>query len=240
MKIQVFIFNYSRFQQSNELLKLFDNEKIESFIINCHHENDPNFEETNKIIKLPNLGYSGQWNKTLEIANCDVLLIVNSDVLIPSIKKLIKRMKLFYEYYENQAGVYAPNVDWTTWSFNPYSLEKIKFGFRKVPGTDSTIWSLRQEIALQVGKIDLEKNHLGWGIENLASYFSHKNNKLVVRDYKIKCKHPNESLYSRENAMKQFENWIDSLKIDKEYFWQLYKKREDYEFGSNKDEKIFK
>jgi hypothetical protein len=239
MKTQVFIFNYSRFDQAINLFDQFNNEKIETFLINCHCENDPDFEETEKIIKLPNLGYSGQWNKTVELSNCDVILIINSDVYIPNIKKLIRRMNLFYENYEDKGAIYAPNVDWTTWSFDPYSLEKLKLGFRKVPGTDSTIWSLRQEIVLQVGKIDLDKNSLGWGIENLASYFSHKDKKLVVRDYKIKCLHPKQTLYSREKAMIQFENWIKSLKIDEEYFWEIYNKRYEHEFGSDKDEKLF-
>lgn len=238
MKIQVFIFNYSRFKQALNLYKQFSEKRLETFLLNCHHEDDPNFKETNNIIKMPNIGYSGQWNKAISIANCDVLLIINSDVVIRNIDKLINRINLFYKYYEN-SGIYAPNVDWTTWSFNPYSLEKIKFGFRKVPATDSVVWSLRQEIALQVGKIDLNKNFLGWGIENLAAYFCYAENKLVVRDYKVKCFHPKETLYSREKAMIQFSNWVESLKIDKDYFWNLYNQRDKHEFGCDKDEKIF-
>lgn len=238
MKIQVFIFNYSRFKKARKLFIEFNKRNIETFLINCHHDEDPNFEESEHVIKLENVGYSGQWNKMLEVSDSDVLLIINSDVEIPKINHLINRMDLFYSYYEN-SGIYAPNVHWTNWSFDPYSLEKIKFGFRIVPGTDSVIWSVRQEIALKVGKINLNKNYLGWGIENLAAYFCNKENKLVVRDYKVKCKHPKETLYSTEKAFIQFKNWINALKIDKEYFWNLYNKRYNHNFGCGGDEKIF-
>ena len=109
-------------------------------------------------------------------------------------------------------------------------LPKIE-DFHVVPATDSVIWSLRKEIAIEVGKIDLELNKLGWGIEVLASYFSKLKNQHVVRDYKVFCRHPKSTSYWKAEARQQQENWFNSFDFSED-LWKHYKTR--YKYGFNK------
>ena len=153
MKIKSYIFNYCRYFESLELLTEFQSRNIESKIINCHCSHLPEDEmlkSNDNFISLPNLGYSGQWNAMLNDLNDedDIILITNSDVMIPKIDLLLERMKKFYSF-EN-SGMYAPNVRWMSWNFCKKMLEKID-DFHIVPSTDSVIWSLRKEIAFEIG-----------------------------------------------------------------------------------------
>lgn len=231
MKIKSYIFNYCRYFESLELLTEFQSRNIESKIINCHCSHLPEDEmlkSNDNFISLPNLGYSGQWNAMLNDLNDedDIILITNSDVMIPKIDLLLERMKKFYSF-EN-SGMYAPNVRWMSWNFCKKMLEKID-DFHIVPSTDSVIWSLRKEIAFEIGQIDLEKNKWGWGIEVLASYYCNLKNKLVVRDYNVVCKHKKETLYGRPEAESQQKEWFNSFNFSDD-LWKHYYSRYDYGF----------
>ena len=223
MKIQVFIFNYELFEKACALLQDFTNIGLDTYLINCKSDKDPKFSQTKKIIKIPNLYWAGQWNKSLEIAkksDSDIIFFIDSDVIIKNKKYLIKRMAEFYSEFQNSA-IYAPNVYWTPWTFNPKLLREIKKGIFEVPSTDTTIWSVRKEIALEIGPINLNINKFGWKTEILASYLSKRKNKLVVRDYKIKCLHPDGTKYDRDSAEKFGNDWIEKIlkeKYKKEFF----------------------
>jgi hypothetical protein len=179
---------------------------------------------------LPNIYYSGQWNEALKRFDSDILFILNSDVKIKDYKRMMKRLIYFYEKYGDRAGLYAPNHFWTPWTYNPAKLKSIGNGMKIVPATDSTLWSVRREIALQVGPMDLEINKLGWGIEIIAAWYANKRNKLVVRDYAVKCHHPQSTSYDRETADREWRDMIDKMGLGDE-FWQYYNSRYDFDFG---------
>jgi hypothetical protein len=230
MKIDVFIFNYAHYPDALNLYNNFKKLNCSTYLLNCASPNDPEFQATDTIIKLPNVYYTGQWNKALEISTGDVLFFINSDVKIPKIKLVMNRINKFYDSYGNKAGIYAPHHYWTPWTYNPNILESIQHGFKKVPMTDSTIWAVSSQIAKKVGIIDTKINALGWGIEILAAFHCFKSNKLVVRDYTVRCEHPKNTAYNRNNADKQWRQWINKLKLDNE-FWNYYDSRNKYGFG---------
>lgn len=237
MKIKTYIFNYCRYFDSFKLFEEFKKRNIESKIIDCQCDKIEKLEFLNfsrdSFINLPNVGYSGQWNAMLDDLDddeedYDVILIVNSDVSIPKLDFLLERMDKFYSM-EN-SGIYAPHVRWCGWNFCRKMLPKIE-DFHVVSATDSVIWSLRKEIAFKVGKIDLEVNKLGWGIEVLASYFSKLKNQHVVRDYKVFCRHPKSTSYGRQEAGLQQEKWFNSFDFSED-LWKHYETR--YKYGFNK------
>jgi len=232
MNVQVFIFNYAHFSSALKLFYDFTNLKFDTYLINCESPNDPEFEETDKIKKFPNIYYSGQWNEALKLFTADVGLFVNSDVKLTEMERIMNRLRKFYRTFGKRAGIYAPNVSWTPWTYNPKLLPEVRAGYKIVPGTDSVIWSVTKPIAFKLGPIDLSVNKLGWGIELVASYYCFLESKLVVRDYMVKCFHPRATSYNRNNADRQWKEMINRMKIGKQ-FWNYYDTIHRYQFGWN-------
>lgn len=230
MEVQVFIFNYAHFNDALNLFYRFTNAGYDTYLLNCHSPKDPPFHETDKIRKLPNIYYTGQWNESQRYLNADIALYLNADVTIPSIVRLMDRLEKFYKTFKNKAGLYSPNVDYTPWTYNPHLLPEAARGLKVVPGTDSIIWAIRREIVESIGKIDLSVNRLGWGIELVASYYCFLRKQLVVRDYHIKCFHPRHTAYSRDAADREWKNWIRKLNIHNG-FWPYYDTKHRYHFG---------
>ena len=213
--IEFFIFNYGRFDNAKQLLSTFQSLGFDSYIINCASDKDPEFEETDFIKKLPNVYWTGQWNKMLEIASKELIFIVNSDVEIPDPKLLIDKCLNFYQH--PRSGIYAPNINHTDWEYDEERLDQVLDGCKIVVGTDSSCWSLRREIATAVGEVDLSINKLGWGIEILAAYYATTVGLYVVRDYSVLVKHPRSSAYSHQDAVKQQEAMFRHLGLGKSF-----------------------
>jgi len=237
MEVQIFIFNYAHFKKALDLFSKFSDSGYDTYIINCKGPNDPNFKGNDKIIMLPNVFYSGQWNEALKLLKADVALFVNSDVTIPKLPRVMDRLKKFYNSFGDNAGIYSPNVSWTPWTYNPKLLPEIGIGFKQVPGTDSVIWSVCKSIALKVGQIDLSTNKFGWGIELVAAYYCSLESKFVVRDYLVKCRHPKHTSYSRSVADREWKNMIGKMNLPKD-FWSFYNSRSKYQFGWRGNYKI--
>ncbi len=207
----------------------------DTYLINCQCPNDPPFKQTDKVISLPNVYYSGQWNEALKLFTGDVAFILNSDVKIKDYKKVMNRLVDFYDKFGERAGLYSPNHYWTPWTYDPELLSDLGDGLKCVPATDSTLWSVCREIALKVGPMDLNVNKLGWGIEILAAWYCSMVDKLVVRDYGIKCQHPQNTSYDRYAADTEWRDMIDKMGVGDE-FWQYYDTRERYGFGWTGDD----
>lgn len=232
--IQYFIFNYGHYQDAVNLFNAF-RQYGDTYLLNCASGFDPEFEATDKIKKFSNIYYSGQWNEALKLLTADVIFITNSDVRVYNVPRLVCKMKNFYEKYGNDAGIYAPNHFWTPWTYNPWLLEDVGGGLKKVPGTDSTIWSVNSSIARKLGIIDLNTNKLGWGIELICAYYCVQEGKLVVRDYSIKCHHPEHTAYDRVAADQQWRKMIEGMNLGPG-FWQHYDSRNKYHFGWRGDD----
>lgn len=234
MKIQVFIFNYNHFEDAMDLFNKFNELKYDTFLLNCESKSDPEFEQTDRIKKYPNIYYSGQWNEVLSLGNADVFFIINADVKIPKIDFLMKRLEKFYNHFGDKAGIYAPNHEWTPWTYNPHLLPTLEFDYKVVPTPDSTIWAVSNDIARKVDYVDTKTNLYGWGIEIVAAYFCVEEGKHVVRDYNIKCFHPRSTAYSRYHADIQWREWLATKNLGKK-FWDHYHSRDKYEFGWSGD-----
>lgn len=234
MKIQTFVFNYSLFGKAFDLYQRFSSIGCDTYLLNCECKNDPPFEATDKILKLPNIYYSGQWNKVLEIADCDVIFIISSDISVPIARKLIRKMTNFYKRHGDKAALYAPDVWWTPWTYDPSTLKDVGNLCKIVPSTDSMVWSLKTDLAHKVGPIDLNINKIGWGIEIVAAWKATIENKYTVRDYSIKLHHPKNSNYDRNKADVEFRTMINHFPKDHiNSFWKHYESRNKFAFGWN-------
>lgn len=230
MDIQVFVFNYAHFSQAKTLFDAFTGVGYDTYLLNCESPQDPSFEATDKILKLPNIYYSGQWNEALKLANKEVMFLINSDVTVKNPSRLMNRMKNHFIQHGDKAGIYSPNFWWTPWTYDPELLQHLGDNVRKVPMTDSTVWAIKTSLAQKTGQVPLEINNLGWGIEIVAAYYAHLEGKYVVRDYGIKLEHPQSTAYDRNLADTQFRLWIKQLKLDSK-FWDYYNSRENFDFG---------
>jgi hypothetical protein len=230
MHVQYFIFNYAHFTEAMALYDGFKDAGCDVFLLNCESPLDPIFEETDHIKKFGNIYYTGQWNEALKLLTGDAAFLINSDVKVKSIRRLISKTEAFFSKYGQKAGIYAPNLWWTPWTYNPALLEDIGNQLKKVPATDSTVWGVCSSIAHKVGPIDLNLNRLGWGIEIVAAYYCVLEGKLVVRDYSIKLEHPHHTAYNRAEADRQWRRWVDHLGLGKN-FWNHYHSRQRYGFG---------
>jgi len=231
LTIETFVFNYGRFAEAMSLYRGFSKVGCKTYLINCQHADDPPFQETETILKFPNVYYSGQWNEALRLAQGDILMIVNSDVEVPSPRKLLSKCRRFYEEHGDRAGLYAPNHYWTPWTYKVHMLPDMGNGLKKVPATDSTIWAISRDIANKVGPMDLNVNKLGWGIEVVAAFYCHQQGKLVVRDYSLKLKHPEGSAYDRVKADQEQREMYRRMGLDTPDFWDYYNSRDHYGFG---------
>jgi hypothetical protein len=230
MRIQVFIFNYALFKAAHDLYENFTNVGLDTFLLNCRHNNDPEFEATDRIKKYDNIFYSGLWNKALELTDADAIFLVNSDVTVFDYTRLMRRLTGFYEKYGDKAGIYAPNFHWTPWTYNPNMLEDLGDGLKCVPSTDSTIWCLPTSIAHKIGQMDLGINLFGWGIEVIAAYYCSLENKIVARDYGVRCAHPRATAYNRTAADRQWRSMVGKMNLG-QGFWDYYNSRDKYGFG---------
>lgn len=235
MRIQYFIFNYGHFDNAMKLFNEFTDAGCDTYLLNCESTYDPPFEATEKIKKFPNIYYSGQWNEALKLLNADVLFITNADVAVKSVPTLVQKMEKFYNKHGSKAGLYAPNVSWTPWTYNPASLPDLGNGVKRVVATDSVIWSLDSVVAHKFGQIDLALNKLGWGIEIITAWYCCLEGKYVARDYSIRCDHPQSTSYNRYDADLQWRRMASKMKLGKD-FWDYYDSRSKFHFGWDGDD----
>lgn len=210
---QVFIFNYGLMNKALALQKQFTDIGIDAYILDSDSGNE--VPEGNNIYAFENIYYSGLWNEALELFTGSHMMIITSDVEIPDASKLVKNAKAFYK--SDKAWIYAPNVNYTFWDYEPSALADYSRDLKIVPNTDGMCWALSSDAAFSVGNIDIEINKIGFGIDLLAAMMAGREGKLVVRDYSITVKHPQTRSYDSKEAEKQEFAWIDSIGYIREY-----------------------
>ncbi len=234
-KIQVFVFNYGLFGQAMSLLERFLATGADARLLNCASAKDPPFTASERVVALPNVYYSGQWNEALRLLDGGAMFLISSDVSVRCPARLLRRMQRFYDRFGDQAGIYAPNVWWTPWTYDPALLPDLGGGLKKVVATDSMAWCVAASVARAVGPVDLNVNKIGWGIEVLAALRCEEQRRLVARDYAIKLAHPRSSAYDRGRADAEFREMVRRSGLGRR-FWEYYNRRDRYGFGWRGDD----
>ena len=92
-------------------------------------------------------------------------------------------------------------------------------------------WSEKKYIECDIGDVSISVNKCGWGIEVVATYLFNLENRLVVRDYEVLCKHPKDTSYSNIESRIQMDNWFNSFEFSED-LWKHFYSRNNYGFGS--------
>jgi hypothetical protein len=214
MNIQPFIFNWNRqFEKTctieDTLTPIF--EKVT--IINS--------DDNNTREGWVNIGddsyFSDQFRKALELFDGDVLLHIQGDVSYDKWEELIEDAKKYLEYYD--AGIYAPNIDYTWYSAENSDIESLESdhpNIKMVASTDETVWFIRKEIIQELldRKVDFSKNTMGWGWDLVIAAICFINSRPVIRDYNHTIDHPMGTNYNKEKASQEMLELWNSLDAD--------------------------
>lgn len=211
--LQVFIFNYGQMDNALKLRSQFDEIGVQAVILDSDSGND--VPDLDYVYSFDNIYYSGLWNEALGMLVGSHMMIITSDVTIPEARKLVNNAKSFFR--SDRAAIYAPNVNFTFWNYDPSALPDHSRDIKIVPNTDGMCWMLSADAAYSVGNVDNEINKIGFGIDLLAAMFAKKDGKLVGRDYSITVSHPQTRSYDSSEAEKQEFAWINSLGYLREY-----------------------
>lgn len=161
--------------------------------------------------------FGAQFQKALELFSGDIMFHIQADAEYHDFQKLVEDAKFYFRFYE--AGIYAPNVDYTWWSGDKTDINAPLLShsnLKLVADTDETVWFIRKEVidGLSERKIDLSINPLGWGIDCVLSCLSYSKGMPVIRDYRHTVRHPQGTGYDYPTAETQMEGMIASLDKD--------------------------
>lgn len=166
------------------------------------------------ILDDPRDYFNAQWEKARKKFTGDVLLWVMADVLLPDnfpqmYQDMIKIMS------RGDVGWYAPNVDWTAFIYDKNTLKELENDIYEVPNTDSLCFAIRGDIVREMPYIDHELCFM-WGMDFTAVATANLMGYKIVRDYKYKVLHPNDTGYDIDKAsygMKcLFESYSEKLR----------------------------
>jgi hypothetical protein len=214
MNIQPFIFNWNKqFDKTcaieESLSKIFDKVAV------------INSDDTNTRDGWIDLGdsayFSDQFRKALELFDGDILMHVQGDVAYDNWEKLVYDSRYYLDYYN--AGIYAPNIDYTWYSSENTDIDSIESdhsNIKMVSCTDETVWFIRKEIIQEMynKNIDFSKNKFGWGWDLVLSGICFSKGIPVIRDYNHTIEHPKGTSYDKDKASDEMRLLWQSLDSD--------------------------
>jgi GR25 family glycosyltransferase involved in LPS biosynthesis len=216
-QIDAFIFNWrgqlqKTLKTESELCRIFNKVTV------------INSDDNNKFDDWVNIGedayFSAQFLKALDLFDGDIFFHVQGDVTYDNWPSIIESAKLYYKKYNY--GIYAPNVDYTSWSSNRVDISTIpKCNDKKlklVTMTDCSCWFINKKIIDEYKlkySLSFKKNKYGFGADLVNCAISIKNNMPVIRDYNYTVNHPKNTNYSSEDAVTMLEEYLKSIKDEK-------------------------
>jgi len=132
--------------------------------------------------------FAGQWQRAVDGFDGDVLFHVQADAASPHFARILARG--LDAMQRHGAGVYAPNVDYTSWTYDRRKLRRVDDDLYEVPQTDCTCWAISREVLEHVPRVDPQQNKFGWGIDFLVTGAARARQRLTLRDYRYTVDHP--------------------------------------------------
>lgn len=210
MKIQACVFNWAGQEQSAKALEQQLRELCPVEVVNT----DPTVESRHP--SWHHLGsdayFTALWNRALDLFDADVLLNVQADASFTRFGEMLERCR--FAMREHGCGVYAPNVDYTPWTYRRGRLKAIDADLFEVGQTDGICWAIARDVLQRTPRLDPKINKFGWGIDWVTIAAARQLGKKVVRDYRFTVAHPHKTGYDKEKAQRQFETVLETLPDD--------------------------
>jgi len=150
------------------------------------------------ILDDPNDYFNAQWEKARAQFTGDILLWVMADVKPP-----LDFGAMFEEGVRLMSrapvGWYAPDVAWTSYIYDPQNLSRVEEHIYEVPNTDSLCFMIRKDVIDNMPHLDPATCFM-WGMDLTAIGTARLMGLKVVRDYRFKAQHPNQTGYEIEKA----------------------------------------
>ena len=154
--------------------------------------------------------FAAQWQRAVARFDGDVLFHVQADAASPHFARILERG--LDAMQRHGAGVYAPNVDFTPWTYDRKKLRRVDDDLYEVPQTDCTCWAISREVLEHVPKVDPAQNKFGWGIDFLVLGAARARERIAVRDYRYTVDHAwRGSGYDIEAAGTQVLQMLEGL-----------------------------
>lgn len=198
-------------------LKCIASESFDTIIIDSGSQYPPEYFD----IKLPNVGYSGLFNKAAEETiqkKYDWLLFICSDVVLK--KSDFEKMKNYINDLPEDIGVYSPA---SSGQSHKHCKNLKTDGLRDVVFVEGFIFAVRKEILEKIYPVDLNINKLGHGLDAYKGFLCLKNNMRCVIDDRLTVYHREGTGYNTNEASNQFLNWMSQLTMAEfSAFWSNY------------------
>jgi hypothetical protein len=154
--------------------------------------------------------FAAQWQHAVDGFDGDVLFHVQADAASPHFAAILERGLAAMR--QHGAGVYAPNVDYTSWTYDRRRLRRVDEDLYEVAQTDCTCWAISREVLARVPRVDPRQNKFGWGIDFLVTGAARACQRLTLRDYRYTVDHPwRGSGYDIEAAGVQVLQMLEGL-----------------------------
>jgi hypothetical protein len=99
-----------------------------------------------------------------------------------------------------KAGVYAPNVDYTSWTGRGPVINSEKQLY-SVVNTDCTCWFLHSTLINTLNCFNYYKLcNMGWGIDHIFCEEAVRNKLHIIRDYRLLVRQPKGTAYDEQKA----------------------------------------
>jgi hypothetical protein len=209
VKIQNFIFTWNQYvdnaiQLERQLSSIYPTLVINSNInVNMKH-----------WINVNDYYFAGQWNTLLSNIDdtVDFIFHIQADASHHDFNIIFDRFLQISNKYD--IGVYAPNVDFTHHRYKLDKLKKYEDDLYFVPNTDCTCWFINRKLMNKSPLFDTSVNQIGFGVDFYYIARSLLSRHHVIRDYKYTIQHPQKTNYAVNNAIHQYNEWLQSISRD--------------------------
>jgi hypothetical protein len=142
--------------------------------------------------------FTAKWHAALERFDADVLFNVQADVTVPDMAAIFAMA--WAAFRGGDVGVYAPDVEYAFWSFDPAFLPRYADGLHAAPLAEALCWFLAADVVRRSRYPTPKVNRFGWGIDLVTAATSLRLGLRVVRDYRCRVDHPKGSGYPPAEA----------------------------------------
>lgn len=161
------------------------------------------------ILNDPSDFFNHQWEKARAQFTGDVLLWWMADVSLPaSFGQLYGRA--LETLGRSDIAWYAPDIAWTSYIYDQKDLNQVAPDIYEVPNTDSLFMFIRGDLVRAMPYIDPKISFM-WGMDIIAIATARLMGLKVVRDYRFKAEHPNDTGYSIPAAGAGMSPLFDTL-----------------------------